>query len=325
MNSNINKLVTKEDPNYIHKLLAMISLFNYTYRYYLLFLYGTMFLNTPLDLLIIALHGCLSLSSLIFHIPKKRHAKLPMIYPEFRLHSIAFGMRSVICCFVDYYTGYYKLYYKMGVCIGTMMIADWITKHYSQPGDTTMRAMPYSETTFDKDRQQITRFHSNQQVTATLFMLMNIDSAFSPLFAIQIAAFLMTLVRKSIIQPNTWHLLYSWALMLNIFVLNTMSIYQIFIMFLGTHGFRKLRMKKEMNKYLGWAIIFGMITVLELIQANTSYYMLDDTYKKFIYHILCLFYISVNIYNTRGLYSLSLTSLSSASLSSASLSSASLS
>ena len=117
-----HKLVTKEDPLYLHKFLGIIALLNYTYRYYLLFWYGSMFLATRWDLIIVALHGCLSLSSLIFHIPRKRHAKLPMIYPEFRLHSIAFGLRSVICCFLNYYYAD-GVGMKILTCFGTMLVA----------------------------------------------------------------------------------------------------------------------------------------------------------------------------------------------------------
>ena len=221
--TNLYKLITKEDSLYIHKLLGVFSIVNYIYRYYLLLFYGSMFLNTSFDIAIVAMHGCLSISSLIFHIPKKRHATLPMIYPEFRLHSIVFGIRSVICCFIDYYCGIYKMYYKMSICFGTMIVADLITILYSEPGDTTMRSMPYYQMTPEKDKHIITKFHSNQQVSATMFMLVNIDSAFSPLFAIQFAAFLMTMVKKNIIKPNTWHILYSWSLMINMFIYKTMT------------------------------------------------------------------------------------------------------
>ncbi len=255
-----------------------------------------MFLNTPFDLGIIAIHGCLSLSSLIFHIPRKRHAKLPMIYQEFRLHSIAFGMRSVICCFMDFYGGTYKLYYKMGVCFATMMVADWITQTYAEPGDTTMRAMPYAETTSERDRRKITQFHSIQQMAATMFMLMNIDSTFSPLFAIQFAAFLMTMVRKSIIRPNTWHLLYSWALMVNVFIMNAIPVSQIIHIFIGTQGFCILRMKMRINKYIGWALIFGIVAILDLSWINTY------AYKDIFVRCLYIIYFAKNIYTTRALY-----------------------
>ena len=284
--TNLHKLITKEDPTHIHKLLGIFALANYIYRYYLLFFYGSMCLNTSLDLGMVAIHGCLSLSSLIFHIPRKRHAKLPMIYPEFRLHSIVFGMRSVICCFVDVYGGYYKLYFKMGVCFATMMVADLITKQYAEPGDTTMRAMPYAETTPENDRKQITKFHSNQQVSATIYMLVNADSAFSPLFAIQFAAFLMTLVRKNIIRPNTWHLLYSWALMINILVFHTLSLKPIICIY----AFRILRMKFRMNKYIAWLLIFGFYAVFDLdFDANLTPYIIAT-------------YLVKNLYITRALY-----------------------
>jgi hypothetical protein len=255
-----------------------------------------MFLNTPVDLALVGMHGLLSVSSLIFHIPRKRHSKLPMIYPEFRLHSIAFGLRSVLCCFIDYYGSEYKLYYKMGACFGTMMVADIITKQYAEPGDTTMRAMPYSENTPDEHIRKITRFHSNQQVGATVFMLINMDSAFSPLFAIQFAAFLMTMVRKGIIKSNTWHLLYSWALMINIFVLNTPTLSQVAYIFICTQSFIFLRMRMRMNKYIGWAIIFAMFRLVDLRFIN------DFIYKDAIINVLIYGYLFRKIYETHALY-----------------------
>jgi len=253
-----------------------------------------MLIHTTFDISLVAIHGLLSVSSLIFHIPKKRHSKLPMIYPEFRLHSIAFALRSVVCCFLDFY-GYSRLY-KMGTCIGTMYIADQITRAYAEPGDTTMRAMPFAETTDEKSRKQITQFHSNQQVSATLYMLWTMESAFSPMFAIQIAAFLMTLVRKSIIRPNTWHLVYSWALMINIFIFNTFTFSQSIIIFTSTHTFRWLRMKQRMNKYIAWMIVFTIIHF-------TDFHWIDDTqYSKMIQNGLIFVYITKNIYKSRALY-----------------------
>jgi hypothetical protein len=296
--TNLYKLSTKEDPMHIHKFLGFFSLLHFTYRYYLLFVYGSMFIQNQFDLGIIAMHGCLSLSSIMFRIPQKRHANLPLIYPEFRLHSIAFGLRSIICCFVDFYGGTYKLYYKICVCFGTMLVADLITKYNAEPEDTTMRAMPYSEHISKKDINNITTFHSNQQATATIFMICNMDSAFSPLFAIQFAAFLMTMVRKSIIGPNNWHLLYSLSLMINVFVCYTFNLSQLLNVFIGIHCFRLLRMKLRMNKYLGWMLTFGIFSILDLRYIN-SY-----TYAQNIIHYVMTIYIIKNIYITRNLYSL---------------------
>jgi hypothetical protein len=294
-NTNINKLITKDDPFHFHKFLGIFSITHYIYRYYLLIIYGSMFLNTTTDLYIVAIHGILSLSSLIFSIPMKRHSKLPMIYPEFRLHSIVFGMRSVICCFIDFYGGI--IYYKIGICYFTMLIADLITKNHKESANTTMRAMPYSENISEEHKYRITKFHSKQQITATLFMLLNIESAFSPLFAIQIAAFLMTLVRKNIILPNTWHLLYSWALMINILILYTLPLSQIISLNIGIFFFRTLRMKLKINKYISWTIIFSLFMLLD------SHLKIVNTYKYNVFvNTVVTIYIIKNIYTTRKLY-----------------------
>lgn len=260
----IHKLVTKEDPYFIHKILCVISFCNFVYRYYLLLSYGQMMMTSPIDIALITCHGALSASSLIFHIPKKRHAALPMIYPEFRLHSIAFGLRSVVCCFIDYYGNEYKLYYKMAACIGTMVVADAITKAHAEPGDTTMRAMPFALSTTVQERNKITRFHSNSQIFATLFMLYNMETAFSPLFAIQIAAFLMTMVRKGLINPNTWHILYSLALMINVFTDVTLQPSELIAICIAKYMFSYMRFQMHVNKYIGWLTIFGLIRILNI-------------------------------------------------------------
>ena len=52
---------------------------------------------------LLMLHGLLSVSSFIFHVPLNRHKGLPMIYKEFRLHSIIFALRSVVCALSFYY------------------------------------------------------------------------------------------------------------------------------------------------------------------------------------------------------------------------------
>ena len=293
----VRKLITKEDPQYIHKILGFVSLANYIYRYYLLLVYGSMFINTTRDVMLVSVHGLLSISSLIFHIPKKRNAKMPMIYPEFRLHSIAFAMRSVICCFIHFYTpDKYKLYLKMVTCIGTMIVADQITMNYAEPGDTTMRAMPFVETMDETSKCRITRFHSTQQVSATIAMLLNMDYAFAPMFAIQFAAFLMTLVRKNIIKPNTWHLLYSWSLMINGFLFFTTTIKHAIVMASCTNIFRYLRFTNRMNKYLAWTITFVYIVYVN------SFQLLDIPMPNYANWTIIVYYIMESVYTTRKLY-----------------------
>jgi len=298
--SNVRKLITKEDPMHLHKTLGFLSMLHFIYRFTLLLRYGTMRLDTPLAVGMMAVHGALSVSSLVFPIPQKRHATLPMIYPEFRLHSILFGLRSVICCLVEYYCPVHlRLYSKMGVCWLSMMLADWVTAQHAVPGDTTMRAMPFAETVPVEDRARITRFHSNQQTSATMFMLCNLDTAFSPLLAIQLAAFLMTLVRKNIIAPNTWHLVYSWSLMVNIFTFRTIAISHLVQVFLGIRFFRTWRMRWRQNKYVGWSLVFAIIAGLDWSWLD------DDAYShvgRWLSNGLIAAYLVKNVHATKRLY-----------------------
>jgi hypothetical protein len=298
---NLHKLNTKEDPYFIHKALGIATLVNFTYRYYLLFFYNSMFLSYEMLLV----HAGLSISSLIFHIPKKRHAKLPMIYPEFRLHSIVFALRSILCCLIHLYIEKYAIYYKIGVCFITMKCADLITFYYAEPGDTTMRSMPYSESIDTSIQRNITLFYSHQQINATIYMLFNGESAFSPLFSIQIAAFLMTLVRKNIIYPNTWHILYALSLIFNVFILNTFYLSDAIYLLICSKLFGYLRIKIGLNKYISWSCVFSTYIIntyiinpyiIDLTYLNNSYYK-----QKFINCFIIVFIIW-KLYITRHLY-----------------------
>ena len=296
---NLFKLVTREDPNFIHKVLGVSCLINFIYQFSHLFLYGKMnLINNPYTPLLITLHGLLSVSSFIFHVPLNRHKGLPMIYKEFRLHSILFALRSVFCalCF------YYKLSLVFNVLFInlTMFCADIVTKLYE--ADTkTMRGMPYGKDIDDEDKKKVTYMHSVQQFGATLFMTGNIDSAFAPLFAIQIAAFLMTLVRKSIISELDWHRLYSISLWLNIFVYWSFdTIDKPAYIIIGVYLFDYLRVKHGHNKYLVWNYIFLIIYVMY----SFVNFALIETHlnQPFLTNLLITYYLVSNIYRTQRLW-----------------------
>ena len=61
-----------------------------------------------------------------------------------------------------------------------MILADMIT--YTFKTETkTMRGMPFDNSITEEDIKKITKMHSSQQFGATVFMMININSAFSPL------------------------------------------------------------------------------------------------------------------------------------------------
>jgi hypothetical protein len=289
---NLYKLSTKEDPIHLHKILGGLCLAHYVYRYYLLFTTGTMSLHTDGAYYMVGVHGLLSCSSMIFHIPKKRINGGPMIYPEYRLHSIAFALRSVTCYYLTYHQ--FSKIWNVGVCFGTMFVADWVSAYFPS-GTTTMRQMPFANNVESRDRETIITIQSLHQIAATLYMVGNEDACFSPMFAIQFAAFLMTLVRKSIISANGWHILYNFSLWINIlcywslpvnYIVHHMVLTQVFYYW----RFRNRDPEKNThnlfygNKYVGWIGIFVLffysIQIYQMFSIfdNRIFYLLPQTY-----------------------------------------------
>ena len=99
------RLFTKEDNYNIHKFLGVFCLSHYIYRFTNLFVYGDMFFDdSMLTYVTPFIHLTLSLSSFIFHIPKKKISQTrPIIYRELQLHNIVFTLRSCIVFFLGYY------------------------------------------------------------------------------------------------------------------------------------------------------------------------------------------------------------------------------
>lgn len=218
---NVPKLVTHEDSTHVHKVLGIATMLHYFYRMYLFVTTGSMqFDNSVSTFLAILLHSALSLSSMIFNIPNFRVKSGPMIYPEFRLHSIVFAMRSLVVMLLMYiarrYDTVWPLYLRGLVVIVTMVLADMITRSFKEQG-TTMRGMPFPEYVPENIRDALNAYYSISQLCATAQVMFSyrLDEAFLVLFPIQIAAFLMTCVRKSIISAGAWHFYYALALGLN--------------------------------------------------------------------------------------------------------------
>ena len=91
-------------------------------------------------------------------------------------------------------------------------IITYFTNSDEKKYGTTIRNLPEIENETAKEKKSVSYMYSESQIAATIFMTYNIDTSFSPLFAIQLAAFLMTLVKKGIIKDSHSRLLYSLAL-----------------------------------------------------------------------------------------------------------------
>jgi len=296
---NLPKLFTKEDNLHLHKFFGTISLVHFIYQFSSLVLFGKMNFNQN-SLYLLFIHALLSTTSLIFHISSHRNEKMPIIYPELRLHSIIFAYRSIICFYLSYYEMHFI--YKMATCFATMIAADIVT-HYTKKG-TTIRNMPYSEHMTEKDRKKIIYHYSRSQVGATMLMLGNETTAFVPLLPIQIAAFLMTLVRKNIIKGHMFHVVYAIAIWLNAFSYLSKDVGWMVLHFIGNNIFSYLRFERSANKYIAWGFVFTIYALLSHYKVDVFITDLFPSHfygQLFIYSMV-LSYIYKNIRNHSSLW-----------------------
>ena len=129
--------------------------------------------------------------------------------------------------------------YIIAICYTVLFLSE--TKIYGNSDEKTIR---FTE-------KEITKM----QIGATIYMLGNINSAFSPLFAIQTSAFL----RKT---TNKWYLLYTIALFMNYLLFPTFSpsfiIYLSFI--LNIHD--RIVFPYKINKYIAWGSHFTIFIIM---------------------------------------------------------------
>ena len=299
---NIYKLVTNEDNFHIHKIIGISCLINFIYQFYHLIFYSYLPLATSKKRdFILILHGLLSLSSFIFHVPKNRHKGLPMIYKEFRLHSIVFALRSVLCCLVYSWNLNNASFINILIVNLTMILADLSTSYYGVE-TKTMRGMPFGDNIDEEDKKRVTRMHSEQQFSATIYMLISLQTAFVPLVAIQIAAFLMTLVRKSIIKDLDWHRLYAISLWICVFVLKTMNFYQYLFLVFASFYVHWLRIIVGLNKYIVWNSLGFLGLFFKAQSTKFGDDIVSDETLNMITSITICYYFVKNIYKTRNLW-----------------------
>ena len=216
-------LITSHDPFHVHKLLGTMSCLHFLYRLYLLVTCGDAF--PPLEPRWISnggilLHGCLSWSSLFFKLPINRNYTSPMIWPEFRLHSILFASRHVVCTILTHNHLWPIHPVKLAIAnavvvIGTIQIGSEITDRLGDRERRTTNAFPYPPFVSEKHRQRIKNSYAKAQFAAThVCILPDTTITFFCLLGIQSAPFLMTLVRKGKIDAITYHRVYALSLWL---------------------------------------------------------------------------------------------------------------
>jgi hypothetical protein len=282
------KLLTKEDPWNIHKCLGIFVLVHFMIRYYRMIFtndptggFGSYRSNSSISsntitpnwipILCLLPHGLLSVSSLLFHtVPRDRVIGQPMIWQEYRIHNIGFGIRSVIstllCTLSIRYRNHpqHKLIRHIAVigsclsCFMALIGAD-IATHYlrSNDAESTTATTPYWDGCTINTQKRFKLFYAYCQFMATLACLLVTNPAFPfcVLFAIQVASLLMTLVRKGLLSTQGYHMGYTATLIAPYFVSLRSVIYMkspelLFVFVLGSILFHIRR--QGINKYIIW-------------------------------------------------------------------------
>jgi len=228
-------LFTNHDKYHIHKTLGFLAVANFILRFYYAIVYGTSF--PPFETKVfscssVLIHALLPIASLSIPLPEKRNFTSPMIWKEFRLHSILFSCRHSILTIITLLELWptqleifknYKLYalfsesiLKYIAIISCIKIASIITAKYGDTEKRTTNAMPYPEHVTEYEIEKIKYEYAKKQFGATIMAVFSGELSaslnFAPLYAIQSAPFMMTLVRKGKCNSTHYHMVYSLTL-----------------------------------------------------------------------------------------------------------------
>ena len=228
-------LFTRHDPFHLHKTFGLFALLNFLLRFYYVVRFGTSFPATESKSFACAsvfIHAMLPAVSLFLPLPSKRNFASPMIWPEFRLHSVLFSSRHVMSTLVTLLELWPTQIWgsqtampvlaecalKVALVRGVVSLAGMITKCYGSRENRTTNTMPYPENVTESEQARIKLEYARCQFGATIFAVvpatLPIASTlnFAPLYAIQAAPFMMTLVRKGKCGARAYHRVYSFWL-----------------------------------------------------------------------------------------------------------------
>jgi hypothetical protein len=243
--------------------------------------------STSVAALYLLPHAVLRLSSLIFEsVPRERVIGKPMIWQEFRLHNILFGLRSIITTWLAWasivfqHRQPWRLVAVTTSCVVTlvsMYLADVVSQHWCPaPLESTTATMPYWDGCSVETQKRFKTFYafSQFQATATCMAVGNPAWTLSLLLPIQTASLFMTLVRKGLLSSRGYHYWYSLTLALP-YAVGLRSICKMqnidFPLFLGVSWLLFSLRRRGVNKYLLWVpFAIGRICVGDLLLHYTT-------------------------------------------------------
>ena len=197
------------------------------------------------------------------------------IWSEYRVHNIAFGVRSVITAglaWLSYYKHHAPLWRRFSVwgsaatVILALFTADLGT-HFLRVNnmESTTATMPYWEGCSVQTQKRFKTFYAYCQFLATLACLAVGNPAWplSVLVAIQLASLLMTLVRKGFLSTRGYHIGYTTALIMPWLVgFRSLSSGPDFLFMTAFAWVLYQLRRRGINKYVLWgSVICGRIAL----------------------------------------------------------------
>lgn len=205
-------------------------------------------------------HFFLALSALIFNVPLKRNPNKSTIHEEYRLHTIIFSMRSIFIYLLHWLniTNWYA--YFFGTFIWHIF-SDIITKkYYDKDTGTTIRGdinydgyekIPKIIITTTKYFASFAQFAAIYHLSIPHNNIITFKLRYISLIALQLTAFIKTLILKCFIPSYISGILYAIILVISLadvnFNFNFILSAIIFCM-----------MRFRYNKYLLWSLIVGL-------------------------------------------------------------------
>jgi len=262
-------LFTHEDKGNMHKVFGLPCLVHIMFRLASVPFrpFDDMgFRATPLTAVLLMWHLMLSLTSLIFRIPKVRIREGSRIWPEFRLHSIVFACRSLACLTILWLERRYdphgepRYWANVAVVFATLISADLATASVD-PASRSNTIRGLDTTAAYKFAFSFMQFLGT---TGCLVGLRAFAGQFAVVFIIQTYAFTLTLRRKNLLTHMQTVFIYSYQLTLGGLVAQ-IEIWQqggvqALCMFPALAcAAMLLRIGVGLNKYAVWAIMAALV------------------------------------------------------------------
>ena len=302
-------LFTNHDKYHIHKTLGLLAFCNFILRFYYAIAYGTSFPSFESKVFsgsCVLIHALLPIASLTIPLPEKRNFSGPMIWKEFQLHSILFSCRHVLLTLITLLELWptqsrafskgiaimLESVIKYLMIIGFIKVAAVITEKYGDKEVRTTNAMPYPGYLTEYEKTRIKCEYAKKQFGATIFAVFSGELAsslnFAPLYAIQSAPFMMTLIRKGKCETVHYHRVYSAMLLYPKYLYHIIlrGFYSQFADFIICYLYifsYTMRIKYNWNNMKMWAIaVPAVVLALNVIPDIEKRIIVDNTITSFL-------------------------------------------